>query len=845
MSRFEGFCIRSWMILILLPSVLIAADQNTFNTKVHPFMQTHCLSCHNREDSDGGVNLEQIRTHRDFETHPTLLTHLLFVLEEGDMPPPEADSHPKPDEVDPVLAWLEAELNRQRNASPNDPGLVTAARLTADEYGNVIRDLFHTSVPDASAFLMPEGGAGEGFDNVGEAQSLTAQHFEAYLNAARRVLFHATFSPRTGANWTRVPRPEAQTDDAMLKLLREEWVSWMSRGVVWVRDHHFPELREQTGLTWGAYPERAWMYENRQRLGLPWNDLTDAARGLEPTLIPNVLNNFYELLSTGNGGGRGGRQLADRWANVSPDLPLPRVREAFQEIEAEFHNRGGRELQEWTKNLGQHARANAIGAFYGLEWVDETVRQALDLDYINRKQIPGLRQFRMMPQEVIARVPEDQRREAEMNRKQILDLVYPLPPQEQRQAARELLTSVSARAWSRPPQSWEINNLTKLYDHTREQELSYDFAVKTALRAILVSPDFLYRFQTARKLDQPYPIADVDIARRLSFFIWASLPDDELLHAARAGRLQDSVELRRQTGRMLRDPRAAALATRFAGQWLGFSEFETFSGPDSERFPEFTPSLRKAMYEETRLFFQDLLIKNQPLTWLIRAPHSYLNEELATHYGISGVKGSHMRKVTLPDARRGGLLTMGSILTKTSAPLRTSPVHRGVWVYENLLGFDLSPPPPVPLLSDDEQSEDGLTIAEQLREHRENPSCFACHARFDAYGFGLENFDPIGRWRTQDGGGAPVVSRETLRDGSIIEGLDGLRRTLDENMDRIALTFSRKLTGYALGRGILLTDRPLLEEMTRALRENQYRPHAALAVLLDSPQFRQRRDGES
>lgn len=362
------------------------------------------------------------------------------------------------------------------------------------------------------------------------------------------------------------------------------------------------------------------------------------------------------------------------------------------------------------------------------------------------------------------------------------------------------------------------------------------------MRAVLIAPNFLYRFTESRGSEDPYSLTGREFATRLAFVLWSSLPDDRLYRLADNGRLRQRPVLSDEIDRMLADDRAERFLQEFVGRWLGFAEFESFSGPDQEKFPAFTPKLRDAMNAEVSAFVHHLIHEERPLTELFSADYTFLNETLAKHYGIEDVEGDNLRLVEVDPQRRGGVLGMGAFLTKTSTPLRTSPVHRGLWIYEHILDLPVPEPPPVPQLSDEGVDESGKTITEQLRQHRQDPACYSCHDRFDPLGVALENFDPIGRWRTKVEGKAPVSSVGEFRSGQTIDGIDGLRAFLAEREDELLEAFCTKMLGYALGRTVLPTDRPTLEEMISAMRANNLSMRAAIHVALTSPQFLQRRD---
>jgi len=410
--------------------------------------------------------------------------------------------------------------------------------------------------------------------------------------------------------------------------------------------------------------------------------------------------------------------------------------------------------------------------------------------------------------------------------------------------ARDQLAALMPLAWKRPVAPEEVEEIATLFDATYATTGIYDTAFKQALSGVMVSPNFIYRLPASTEIiqasaqDGVRPLTGLELASRLSFALWASLPDAELLQLAQSGELLKEEVLQQQVQRMMADPRADAMAVEFAGQWFQFSTFASHSEPDPELFPEFDAKLAQAMYDEVRLFFTEIFLKDRSILNVLDADFTYVNEDLATKvYGMEGIEGSQMRRVEINDPKRGGVLTMGATLTKTSLALRTSAVKRGVFVIEEILGAHLPDPPPVPALSQAETNEDGLNVVEQLKVHREDPSCAACHSKFDPLGIALENFDPIGRWRNEDAGGNPVINTDVLPDGTVLDGPAALRDMLKAEQDRFLHHFARKLTGYLLGRAVTVGDSPLLESIKTALRENDFRPSAAIQTIVQSRQF--------
>jgi hypothetical protein len=407
----------------------------------------------------------------------------------------------------------------------------------------------------------------------------------------------------------------------------------------------------------------------------------------------------------------------------------------------------------------------------------------------------------------------------------------------------EALLAFAARAYRRPLSDRERTELGALYRKLRSEELGHDDAFRLVLARVLVSPAFLYRVERPGPGNEARPVSDWELASRLSYFLWASMPDDELTRLAAAGRLKDPDVLAAQARRMVRDEKARGLATEFACQWLEIRDFDTHDEKSERHFPTFA-RVRPDLYEEAVRFFADLFARDGSILELLDADHTFLNESLAKHYGIPGVTGPEWRRVDGVKAQsRGGVLAFGAILAKQSGASRTSPILRGNWLLESLLGERLPKPPKnVPQLPDDEAATDGLTVRQLVEKHRSVASCAACHSRIDPFGFALEAYDPIGRLRRTDLGGRSVDTRAELKDGTRFDGLDGLKDYLKtRRQEEFLRQFCRKLLGYALGRAVQLSDEPLIDEMLQRLRAGDFRVSAAIETILRSKPFRYHR----
>jgi hypothetical protein len=411
----------------------------------------------------------------------------------------------------------------------------------------------------------------------------------------------------------------------------------------------------------------------------------------------------------------------------------------------------------------------------------------------------------------------------------------------------EALVDFAALAYRRPLEEKEAEELRGLYHRLRSEELSHEDAFRLTLARILTGPAFLYRIEKPVAGPAQGPVSDWELANRLSYFLWSSQPDAELRGAATDGRLHDAEVMKAQLSRMLRDAKVRRLANEFASHWLHIDRFEEFDEKSERHFPTFA-ALRGAMAEESVLFFTDLFHYNGSVLDILDADYTYLNEELAKHYEIPDVKGAEWRRVEgIKKYSRGGVLAQATTLSKQSGASRTSPILRGNWISEVILGERLPKPPKgVPPLPDDEADTEGLTVRQLVEKHVSDPKCSVCHQRIDPYGFSLEAFDAIGRHREKDLGDRPIDTSVTAMDGAKFEGLDGLRNyLLTERRDAFVRQFCRKLLGYALGRAVTLSDEPLLTEMQEKLAAGDFRVHVAVEAIVGSRQFREIRGADS
>lgn len=417
----------------------------------------------------------------------------------------------------------------------------------------------------------------------------------------------------------------------------------------------------------------------------------------------------------------------------------------------------------------------------------------------------------------------------------------PAAAAEETACAKRILTALVRRAYRRAATDTDINDLMPFYADGRK-ERDFDYGIQSAVERLLVSPQFLYRIEAGRGNGTTFPVTDLELASRLSFFLWASIPDDQLLDVAIAGKLRDKTALRAQVERMLKDERSKAMVNNFAAQWLFLRDVDV-KEPDLFLFRDFDEGLRHSFNRETELFLDSVLRENRPVSELITSNFTFVNERLAEHYGIPGVRGSNYRKVTFPaGSPRGGLLGQGSLLLVTSYSTRTSPVLRGKYILENLLATPPPPPPPnVPALKTEGDSADKpRTLRESMVLHRANPACASCHARMDPLGFALENFDATGRWRDHDSGN-PIDVKSALPDGTEVNGVDGIKQLLLKDPERFASAVTEKLMMYATGRNVQYYDAPAVRKIVRDAAKDKYAFYSLVQGVVESVPFQTRK----
>ena len=795
-----------------------AAESRTVDTQNRALLDQYCVICHNQgvvnsvATANEGLQTTQLRNLgltldtedvSNLAENPEVWEKVVNKLRVGVMPPP---NYPRPDKLsyDGFRSWLENELDQVAAARVN-PGRTQAFhRLNQTEYKNSVRDLLDLDI-DVAGLIPADSPDQYGFDNNADVLALSPALVERYVSAAHRVAELAVGATPRGASIKSYEVPLNLIQDDRLS----EELPFGSRGGTAI-EHSFPVDGE---------------YRITVKLQTNYVDFVrgyDARHELEISLDG-------ELIDSATFGGD------------APGVPAPysyagniRGSDDWEAFMMAFADKG------FEIVLPVLAGPRIIGATFPREmWENEGIQQprlfgyhlaVTELPDIN----PGIGSIQIEGPLSVAG-PGDT-----PSRQQIFTCA-PASLDEEPACAREILGSLARRAYRRPIGENDIEPLVEFYNAGR-LDGGFEAGIQFALERILVSPDFLFRIEQDPQDAQPgdmYAISDTELASRLSFFLWSSLPDEELLDLVERSSLREPGVLQQQVDRMMADSRADAFIKNFVGQWLYLRNLGGIY-PDPASFPEFDENLRAAFQQETELFIDDQIRSDKSLLELLSADYTFINERLAQHYGIPGIYGSRYRKVTLEGSERGGLLGHGSIMMVTSYPNRTSPVLRGKFVLENLLGGPPPEPPPnVPALVEENDGKK-LTMREAMAQHRENPACRVCHAAMDPIGFSLENYDAIGKWRLEFAD-QPIDASGLLPDGNTFDGPDGLRDLLLERPNDLVGTITEKLLRFALGRSLEYYDMPQVRAIVRTAAEDDYRWSSVILGVIESTPFQMRR----
>ncbi|MCS6852306.1 MAG: DUF1592 domain-containing protein [Gemmataceae bacterium] len=771
-----------------------------FDARLLPFVRRHCVECHRGPDAEGRLDLTAFKKVEDLLNNRKPWQRVVRQLKAGAMPPDGLDPAHEGDRRA-VVAWLEQALVYVDPDKPPDPGRVTVRRLNRTEYNNTIRDLFGVSMPLADDF--PADDLGYGFDNIGDVLSISPLRMEQYLNAAEKLTAALLLKGNQpifddfieGGHLRHNGVPPRNSSDRGRELVP-------GSELYAIFEFPLPGVYEVAINAWGIEKPR------EKDLGVNERWLEEAEFRPDPKAKPPVEATFL---------------CDDREIGHVPVMPGNATTALKQVYTVRF-----------TAAAGYHTMR--VRHRFSREMSQEQVARHLEKPLLAPRL--GLRQIRVRGPFGFGDVPLALAHRALLTRQP----TDGLPPSE---AARRALRIIADRAWRRPATDAELDRLVQFFEKQRTRGRSFEDSLELATQTILISPQFLFRLEMLPPDAKPgvaVPVDDYALASRLSYFLWSSMPDDELLALASARKLSQPEVLAAQVERLLRDARSAAFLEGFFGQWLGLRKLPDVSF-DSKLFPAFSTELREDLRRETELFIASLVRENRSALDLLQAEYTFVNGRLAEFYGIRGVDKSaaDFRKVSLAGTPRQGILTHGAILMLPSYPNRTSPTRRGNWILETLLGEEPPPPPAnVPELAQTQAAQPDLPLRKQLELHRTNALCASCHQTIDAIGFGLENFDAIGRWRDTDRG-KPIDATGQLPSGESFSSPRELIAILAKREGDFARHLASRLLTYALGRGLEYTDRPAIEVIVERTRADRFRFQDMIREVVLSRPFRWQR----
>ncbi len=770
------------LMLPMALSLTAAAGEASFTKDIKPLLDTYCISCHSPEKKKGDLDLTLIKDDQAASRATKLWRNDNEQVHGHDMPPDTAKKQPTSEERDALLAALK---NLKKYDGPADPGRVTIRRLNRTEYDYTIRDLLGIDLRTARS-TFPSDDVGEGFDNIGDVLSLPPLLLEKYLDAATTILDKAIVAQPLYVSYNGAQLP-AIIDG---KSLPAESGSGS---------------RDFTGqgelILTVAVPTDG-KYTLKIRAG-------QIPAGPEAAAFAVKVDNqvVKELKTTAKKG------------NPPSQSVTLTLEKGSRRITIHFTN-------PFTEpaNDGKDAKPKP-----GEKKPDN-----------KGDGKPAVRTLSIASLELVGAGGQ-----AKTDRNKRIFIAEPSADLKPHDAAAKIVENFASLAFRRPASKDQVNRLLTIFDRATAEGETFDESIKYALKAVLISPAFLYRIEQDRKASLPnnaYPLDDYEIASRLSYFLWSSMPDAELFDLAKQGKLREPATIEKQARRMMKDGKAHALGETFGEQWLTLRPLENIT-PDPKKFPDYNRQLRTSMYDEAMMFFEFVMQEDRSILEFIDADYTFLNERLAKHYSIDGVSGPNMRRVQLKDHNRGGVLTMAAVLTVTSQPGRTSPVKRGKWVLEQIVGDPPPPPPPAvpPLEEQDKGITANLSLRQKMEKHRSDVICASCHTKMDAIGFGMENFDAIGRWRTSDGSN-PLDTTGTLPGGVKFTSPVELKAIFMARKDAFARCVTEKMLIFALGRGLKDSDDQVVEDISAALAKNDYKFSTLITRIVTSYPFLNRRN---
>ncbi len=787
--------------------MLAVVSTLTAQTTPRAFLDKYCITCHNQKLHTAGLAFDTLDLTKP-SANAEVMEKIVAKLRSGAMPPPKM---PRADAATyrVVATALENQIDQAWAANPNPGRISSVHRLNRAEYNNAIRDLFNLDF-DVKPLLPGDDTADGSFDNFADVLSISTVHLERYMSVARQITRLATGLPpaQPGMERFEIPLHVMQNDR------QSEDLPFGSRGGLAIH-YNFPVD--------GEYVIKVRLQRQYQDYlkGMGW------PQKLDVRLDGKLLKRFTV------GGAAKGRAAAESYAgDGEPGFAGDPEWETYMQLTGD----AGIEIR-----VPVQAGAKVVGVSFVREmWEPEGLPQPLQLGRVISNDQVYMGYANVGSVEIGGPYANHGPAKDSASRRAIFVCEPPKAVAEERSCATTILSRLARLAYRRPVTKEDVSTLLTFFDNGRKDGGSFDTGIQFALERMLVDPDFLLRvYRDPATPKATRPLTDLELASRLSFFLWSSIPDDHLLTLAERGELKNSATLEKEVHRMLADPRAAdAMVNDFAAQWLNLRRVEEVV-VDPVKYPTYDESLLQAFQTETEMFVASTFRDDRSLNELLNADYTFVNERLARHYGIPGVYGTRFRKVDLPNHdERGGLLAEGALLVTTSYPDRTSPVLRGKWLLNNIFGLAIPPPPPgVNTTLETKPGALPTSMRERLAQHRTDPSCNSCHTVIDPLGFALENFDVIGAWRTVDEAGKPIDTSGTTASGEKINGLAGLRAALLEQPGQFPQTVTEKLMAYALGRRLEYYDEPAVRRIVHDAAAKDYRWSSIVLGIVQSPEF--------
>ena len=800
----QCFCLTLVLLLVAFTANPIEAEVPSFSEDGIPFLEQYCFSCHAGDQPAAELALNSFTDNPSLIENRDVWERVLDMLTTGQMPPSDSDQPSMPDS-EAFIARIEAIFEHANRTAKPDPGRVTVRRLNKVEYKNTVRDLLGVDFNPTENF--PADDVGHGFDNIGDVLTMSPLLMERYLEAAEAIATRVILldPPPPSKRYQRGSRLDPRHDD--------------------VPDERYRLLDPTATETWksGPFTTGATYFKVFPDVEIIYHATLYAETDSETPVEVALFIQGDKLEETAPP-----EKLA-RFVGIDPTVANNiKVLKTFEITARDDENRQTIEV-----------------LITGIPNIEKVGIAML-------KPTEGEPQAKLQIRTLWAEGPLETRPDSHF------EILACTPGLSQAEQTREVLTRLLRRGYRRPPTVNEVEQLTQFVASVQADGAVWEASIQEAIKVILCSPKFLFRLELDDhpQHPEPYPIDEFQLASRLSYFLWSSMPDDELLELAE--RKQLTVNLESQVKRMLADPKASELGRNFGTQWLQIQRLTTVA-PDLEKFPTFNSSLRLAMLKETELFIQSIFREDRSLLDLIDADYTFLNQPIAGHYGIvdtqgnwwghenpvpggEKIKGRSFRRVKLQGTSRGGILSHASVLTVTSNPTRTSPVKRGRWVLEQILGTPPPPPPPdVPELAEAGEVAHGKTLRERLEQHRADPACANCHAKMDPIGFALENYNAIGAFRWKDGE-LDIDTTAELPDGTVLQhGIIDLRQVIMDRKQQFLRCLTEKMLTYALGRGMEYYDRPTIDKIVAQLESEGYRSSVLITEIIKSDPFRLRR----